>query len=221
MQKKLNKKSLYILLLILAVVALFYSAVYIQEALGDLTKLLAQFNEKNSALGRAIFYILAGLSIILGPFTSAPLVPSAVVIWGLPQTLFLLISGWLTGNIISYFIGRFLGSSLVVKIVGKQKLEDWSKTAKSDLGFWPLFLFRLATPSETGYFFGILHYSFPKYMLMTFIAELPFAFLTVYASNAFITSGWTAFVILAALWTLIIFLSVRAYKKYKGEKSSK
>jgi uncharacterized membrane protein YgcG len=156
----------------------------------------------------------------LGPFTSVPLVPSAGVIWGPLHTFALLITGWLLGNSLAYFGGKYLGKYLVSKILGQQKLNSWVQVLEKRLNFFHLLLFRVATPSETGYIFGILNYSFKKYLALTLIAELPFAYITVYASQAFTQTGWSTFIYLGALWIAIIYFAATLFQKKVATENS-
>ncbi len=132
-------------------------------------------------------------------------------------TLLLLLLGWLAGGCGAYVIGRYAGQLLVGKIVGQRRLEKWIAELKPRMTFPLLLLFRLAMPSETGYVFGLLSYHFGRYLLITFLAELPFALLTVYAGDAFLRTGWWSFVALLlaglAIIALAYYLFIRRFKK--------
>ena len=83
-----------------------------------------------------------------------------------------------------------------------------------------LLLFRLAMPSETGYVFGLFRYDFCRYLLITFLAELPFAILIVYGSDAFIQTNWWSFAILFLVGVAIIALAYRLFIRRFEEKTS-
>jgi len=91
-------------------------------------------------------------------------------------------------------------------IVGRQKIEKWILKLESRMTFLLLLLFRLATPSETGYLFGIFRYNFWKYLLITFLSELPITFLIVYTSDAFVQNNWRLFTILFSSGIILILL---------------
>ena len=90
------------------------------------------------------------------------------------------------------------------KLVGRKRMETWIAQLEHHLHFLVLFVFRLAVPSETGYIFGIINYPFRAYLLITFLAELPFALLAVYAGDAFFKTSWGILVLLLSLWVAII-----------------
>jgi len=158
-------------------------------------------------LGRLAFVLFSSLSVLLGPVTTIPLVPAALLIWSVESTVALLLGGWLVGNIGAYAIGYFWGRPLVRKLIAETKLQKWEEILDK-AGTIPLMiLFRIAMPSETGYIFGIMRYKFAKYLLVTFVSELPFALLAGYASSALIDSVWFSFAGFLILWAIVIIVA--------------
>lgn len=208
-----NKKIFYILLLVLILVVLFQSSVFLQEVLRDYTDSLIGFEKTNPLLAVALFVIFAVLSVLIGPFSSFPLIPPAIAIWGLPATFGLLYLGWLIGNTAAYLIGRYFGRPLVNTVVGEIKVNNWIRSIEKKLSFAVLLLFRLATPAETGYAFGIIKYAYEKYLLICLIAELPFAILAVYASEAFSRSNISTLFGLIWVWVMVIILAFYFFRK--------
>ncbi|MBI4049926.1 MAG: VTT domain-containing protein [Candidatus Doudnabacteria bacterium] len=182
----MKRRILYLVLLIGFLAAIFSASTYLQDVFFRFTDVLARFVAAHGFWGVLIFVGLAALSAMLGAVSSIPLVPSAVLIWGIPQTLALLLSGWVIGNVFSFGVGRRFGYPLVQRVVGRQRLSAWLSSLESRLSFFVLLLFRLTTPSETGYVFGILKYNFWKYLLITMLSEIPIALIAVYGSEVFI-----------------------------------
>ena len=209
----MNKKIFYLFLLLVLVGTIFGGSAYLQTVFSQLTDSIDAYVSRHFFLGAIIFTGLAAFSVLLGPFTSAPLIPFAVVISHIPLTLAMLMAGWLLGNPGAFWIGRYLGHPLVAKILGHKKLDDWLKELEPRLNFFLLLLFRMATPSETGYVFGLLKYNFRKYLLLSLIAELPFAFIIVFASDALANTGWVMFVLLLLVWVAIISLAFYEFRK--------
>lgn len=220
MENKNHKHALYFVLFLTVIFVVFGSSLAFQQVFYSLTETLKSYVTAHEFLGQLVFVVFSSLSVLLGPFTSVPLVPSAVVIWGPLHTFALLITGWLLGNSLAYFGGKYLGKYLVSKILGQQKLNSWVQVLEKRLNFFHLLLFRVATPSETGYIFGILNYSFKKYLALTLIAELPFAYITVYASQAFTQTGWSTFIYLGALWIAIIYFAATLFQKKVATENS-
>lgn len=209
----MRKKLLITFGIILVASAVFGASAFLQSVFDQVAAELKTFTEIHNLLGILAFAGLSALSVLLGPFTSIALVPWAAVIWGPAKTTLLLFGGWLVGNTLAYLIGRFLGYPLIAKILGQKKLDLWIGNLSDKLNFGHYLLFRLGTPSETGYVFGLLKYNFKKYMLITVISEGPFAVLAVFAGDAFAKSGWGLFSGLVALWFLLIGLAWAGFNK--------
>lgn len=207
----MKRRHKYIILLVVLIAVLFGAAALFQDVFRSLTGALVEYEEAHPFLGAFLFIALGAASVMLGPFTSAPIVPFAVAVWGTPVTLGLLLVGWLLGNSIAYVIGFYLGYPIVKKIVSEPKLKKWSGFISREVHIGALLLFRLAIPSEVGYVFGVLRYEFLKYLFIVFVAELPFALIVIYAGEAIIDSSWltltglgagTVAIIVGALWML-------------------
>ncbi|MBI5913539.1 VTT domain-containing protein [Candidatus Azambacteria bacterium] len=162
---------------------------------------------------------LAGVSAMLSPFSSVPFVPVAIMLWGSAWTIVFLAAGWLGGHVITYALGYFAGYPVAKKFVAFEKIEQYSHKFSKKSEFLLVLLFRLAMPAEVpGYVLGTVRYGFAKYFLATFIAEFPFAIVTVYASEALIDRK--PLILVGAVTSGIAFISVALYffKKQIGKK---
>ena len=56
------------------------------------------------------------------------------------------------------------------------------------------FFWRFSLPAEIGYAFGLIQYHFVLYIIVTIIAEVPLAFLTIQASDAFVHLEFFSFI---------------------------
>ena len=202
----MNQRT-YILLLLLLGIVLFGLSIFLQDRLEGFIISLSEFADENPILSAQLFILFASLSILLGPFSSIPLVPPAIVIWGPFLTLLFLITGWLFGNSMAYVIGHYYGYTLIKKILGEKKVNLWIDKIENYLNFWFLFLFRLATPSETGYIFGLIRYDFGKYLIISILAETPFALAAVYGSNALLDSAFGSYLNYAWVWVFIVIIA--------------
>ena len=192
-----HKKVFVIAAVIALIVALSSSSVYLHGILSGLVRMLHGFDRHHPIWGAVLFIVLAATSVLLRPFSSAPVTLFAVAVWGPFMAPWFLFVGWVAGSSGAYAIGRFAGSPVVEKIAGHASLDHWTMTLRSRVHFPLLLLFRLVIPSETGYVFGILKYPFESYFLLTVLSELPFAFFAAYASAMFIHAQWRLFTLLA------------------------
>lgn len=182
----MTKKQAYILGLAGFIALLFWVSIVFREEVATAVSFIDAYANKHPVLGVFLFMAFAAASVLLGPFTSTPVIPIGVAVWGSFLTTVFLLAGWLMGDILAYYIGYHFGYPVVGKIVGREKLDKWISQIADRLKFLLVVLFRLALPSETGYIFGILKYNFKKYLAAVFLGELPFAILLVYASDAFL-----------------------------------
>ncbi len=198
------KKPVYLILLVLLIAAAFGSSAFLQDYLSALTDFLQEFQNQNPFVAALMFILFASLAVLLGPFSSVPLIPSAVVIWGPILTFIFLLSGWLIGNTLAYLIGRHYGLMLVTKIIGEKEVNSWINSIGKKISFFWLLLFRFVTPSETGYAFGLIKYDFKKYFLITISAEIPFGIIAIYASGEVAENGIRSLLNLSWLWAILI-----------------
>ena len=130
---------------------------------------------------------MALVSAMLAFFSSAVLTPIGVYAWGAFETFLLLWSGWLLGGMLSFFIGRYLGRSVVAVLLGESRLANWEAQVGSHTRFFHILLIQAALPSEIpGYVLGTLRYRFAVYVAALAIAELPYALGTVILGESFL-----------------------------------
>lgn len=164
-----------------------------EDIVGFITKYLAALALTNEILAGVFFFFFAAISVLLGPFTSSPLVPLAVIIWGKALTFWILFSGWVVGSMLAYGLGGYFGYPLVSKILSKERADEWRHIVSVKVNFAVAFLFRLALPAETGYIFGLAKYTFWKYLLITIFVEFPTAGIVVFAGEAFLREDFITF----------------------------
>lgn len=204
------KRHLLIFSSLLLIAFIFWSFFSLQRAFLDVALKLEEYISNQEALGIIIFVGLAALSAMLSPFSSVPLVPVAAMIWGNILTSLLLLLGWLIGEIFSYLIGEYAAHPLLKRITPFEKIQEYRQYFSAKSEFLIVLLFRLSMPAEVpGYVLGAIKYNFGKYLLATFIAEFPFAFITVYVSETLISKKPIAF--LLAVTANVAYMGIMFY----------
>ncbi len=163
-------------------------------ALDPLHDAVAQILDRATALiavhplvGKLIFVVASALSAILAFFSSAIVVPAAVLAWGPRTTLLLLWVSWLAGGCCTYAIGRTLGGRIAAWLVSPDRLAYYANRVSRTASLGTVILFQIALPSEIpGYALGTVKYSFPRYLAALAIAELPYAVGAVYLGDSFV-----------------------------------
>lgn len=148
---------------------------------------LQLYSREDRLLAYGFFTLLAMIGVLLGPFTSAPVVPIALLLWGTWTTLGLLVAGWMLGGICAYAIGNFFGYPVVSMVLSRERADAWRELASHRLTFMWALLFRLSMPAETGYIFGMAKYHFLKYLAATFIVELATGAVLVWGGDALVS----------------------------------
>ncbi|MEK9154945.1 MAG: VTT domain-containing protein [Patescibacteria group bacterium] len=199
----MHKKNIIIILSVIFLAFLFWSSLALQNIFYDLVVFLGYYIEEMKFFGYFVFVILAAASALFSLFSSVLLVPFAVLVWGPLLTTVLLFFGWIIGGILGYLIGYYAGYLMISKFIAIEKIKNYQEIISRKIDFWLILLFRLAMPAEIpAYTLGISRYHFGKYLLATFIAELPFAFAVVYLSEALVEFKPVVFLI----W--IIFIAI-------------
>jgi uncharacterized membrane protein YdjX (TVP38/TMEM64 family) len=208
----MSRNSTIVLLVGFGVLIFFGLPAVLQDWINQLIVELTKYIDDTVA-ARIIFTVLAALSVMLGPFTSAPIVAPAVAVWGEGITLLWTMMGWTVGNSLAYVIGKYLGYPAVRWLISPSKLERWSSFVRDRAALAPIIVLRLTVPSEIGYVFGILQYPFLRYLIISVSAELPFAILLIYAGQAFISGEWRVLGIIGIVWIFLISLAVYFLRK--------
>ena len=194
---------------------IFWYSNYIQNQFYVIVDFFNVLVTQHESLAILVFILSATFGALISPLTNLPLVPFAVAIWGtVPTTIFLLI-GWLIGDIIAYIIGRYFGLYIITKLISSKKIEEWSGMVKGHTNFFTAVVVRLALPAELGYLFGFIRYNFWLYLLVTFIAELPFAVILTNVSKAVIFGETQQFFGMIFLLVVIIVGVLIKMKKIK------
>lgn len=180
------KKHFVTGLILVGIIALYWSSSSLQKTFIELAGALKEYEADHVLLTEIFFVILGAISAMLSPFSSAPLIPFAVAIWGKTMTTSLLFIGWMIGGSLTYLLGDKIGYHILKNYVTlDEAITSYRHRLNPGTEFTIVLLFRLAMPAEIpGYVLGTIRYNFWKYLLATGIAELPFAILTVYAGGA-------------------------------------
>ena len=221
-QLNVTKKNIIFFVLIIGLVLVFWSSTLLQDYFQETSIFLQDYGTARPYLSIFIFIGLSILSAMFVSFSSIWLVPAAVVLWSNSLTVLFLLSSWLVGATFSYAIGRYGGYPIVQKLISAERVSSYEDIILKRFGFWIIFLFRLASPSEIpGYLLGIARYPFVKYFVVTFLAELPYAIYAVYAIDSIIEKKPTTFAVAAIIWFFTVWLlAYLYYKKIKNKKDS-
>jgi len=198
------RKYALIALVIAFAAGLLFASSSLQDTFFLITDRAGDFTAQNMVLVSSVFILLAALSAMISPFSSTPIVPIAVALWGTELATTLLLAGWLIGDGAAYVAGRYAGHPLLEQFFDEEKLRKYEKYFSEHMTFFRALLVRIALPAEIGYGFGLINYNFIKYSVVTIVAETLFAIITVQASDALVSLNPIAFVSWSATLIIIV-----------------
>lgn len=181
------------LLAIIVVAAVALSLDTIHEPLLRLLNAAGPVIAAHPRLGAVVFVVLSALSAMLAFFSSALLVPVALVVWDRWTTVALLWLGWLLGGALAYGIGRVLGRPLINTVGSARLIAFYQRRVSAGMRFPTVLLLQFALPSEIpGYLLGILRVRFRTYIAALALVELPYAVGTVLLGESIVQqrAGW-------------------------------
>ena len=180
----------------------------IYSLLISLVTAVSEIVSTHPVLGAVLFVLLSAASAMVAFFSTAVIVPVALVTWGAGGTFALLWLGWILGGIVAYSLSRFLGRRVVAALTSGEALAYGDRiSARAPFGL--ILLFQLGLPSEIpGYVLGVLRYPFLTYLMALALAELPHAVATVYLGDSFLERRA---VLLIGIGLVVAGLSVLAF----------
>lgn len=187
----------------------------LNDAMRAVGQQFATYAAANGHLALVVFWGVAIASSLFSLFTTLPLVPIAVFLWGPVPAIGVLMAGWLIGDALSYSIGRYLGYPALVRGFSQKRVDRWLRTVHLYTNFKLMLVARFALPSELGYAFGMVRYTFWKYMVMAIPAHLPFAIVMTYASDALIGGRELEFFAIVLVTGVLIFAAVHYLQRYQ------
>lgn len=166
---------------------LIWSSVAFQNFFSRVAPYFENITHQHAVLSVLVFIGLGILSTMISSFTSIPLVPVAVLVWGSALTALYLCIGWLLGDIFSYYIGYFAGNPFIKRFLPYEEIRYYLKRIPPNAEFKLILLFILSMPAEIpGYTIGALRYKFGKYIVATTINEIFYSALVAYGFTALV-----------------------------------
>ncbi|HEY5886006.1 MAG TPA: VTT domain-containing protein [Pyrinomonadaceae bacterium] len=219
-----KKRSILLVAGLLAVVAgvflLSYSETF-RNLIDSITLWAKDLMAAKPLLGVVVFFLFSMLSAMLAFASSAALVPPANLVWGKFVTFLLLWSGWLTGAVVAYQIGR-LARPLLMRLGYKEKIEKYQEYVSRRTKFWMILLFCFAVPSEIpGYVLGGVHFSFWRFLIAMAISEGIYAGLIVLAGQSLLSDNPLPLMLILGALVLIGAIAGMLFRKFRKRRSRK
>lgn len=135
--------------------------------------------------GMSAYVVLTIISVVLAPVNTLFLLPVASMMWGAFVAALLSIIGWTIGGVGAYALARHWGKPVVERMVGEEKLAQFSSRVPQRFVFWWVVGMRMIVSVDVlSYVLGVLvPMSYGSYALATLIGVTPFAFIFAYSTT--------------------------------------
>lgn len=181
------RKNLLLLIAGTFIGLLIWSSVAFQDIFVKIVPFFEKLTSEQPILSVLVFILLGILSTMISSFSSIPLVPIAIIVWGNALTAVYLCTGWLIGDVLSYYVGFYAGHPIARWLLPYEKISFYLKKIPPDAEFKFILLFILSMPSEIpGYTIGALRYRFSKYFVATTLNEIFYSAFVAYAIQALV-----------------------------------
>lgn len=188
---------------IIVLIALFLGSAYAAQAYQPQLQALVT---DHAVTGILTYILLATLTTVVAPLSSAPLIPLAGSVWGPIATGIASIIGWLLGSIIAFMLARKYGKSIVERLAPNTDIDAWQERIPEKNLFWTIVFLRIAVPVDAlSYALGLFSNISPlTYTLATLIGITPFAFIWAYVGVLPFTTQLAVGIIGLALTLLVL-----------------
>ena len=214
------RKYITIFAFIIIVGLVIYASAELQGRIIGSVNYLGGYFQNHVFLGGLILFGLSVVSVLISPFSSVPLLPSAILAWGSFLTFSILFPAWVTGGILAYFIGSLTQEKILRHFFSFEKIEYYKKLISPRSQFLLVLIFQAVTPSEiSSYTLGIIHYDFKKYLLIIALTDSLYALVIVYAASVLVSGKILLFAGIILIGAIIFYYTYRVFNnKIKNRK---
>lgn len=201
------KKIIILILLLSALGLIYFGLTRIDLPLESIKNVI----ESRPIAGPVIFIFATIVAIVVAPFSTFPLIPLAVFVFGTWASWLYLVIGWNIGGLMAFYLSRRYGRWLVGKMIDIRSVDKliskyFSKDKKT---FWRVLILRMMIPVDIlSYALGITKVKTPTYLIATLIGLFPFSFVWVFAPGLlgdFINPLLLSFIFVAGIIILYFF----------------
>lgn len=211
---KILKIALIMVILLLLILAIFLplyfsGAIYKIQKAEDIKEIISS----SGMWSYLIFFLIQFMQVTFLPIPAAVTTVAGTLVFGLWITLLISFVAVMLASLFSFFIGKKLGSKIIIWAVGKKDFDKWAeKLGKGKYVFFLMMLFPFFPDDILCMIAGTTSMSW-KFFIVTNLITRPIGiFCTCFLSSGIIPfSGWWI-LLWALLAILCLMLFIAAYK---------
>ncbi len=205
----------------LGLMALILIVLYFLKISGFLDKIdsvesLRKYVASFGYMAILIYVIMNVLQVVVLPIPGFIAIATGVALFGALKTAIYSFIGIVIGSLIAFFIGRVLGSKVVVWLIGEKALTKWEKSIKNKdkLILTFMFLFPFFPDDVLCFVAGLSSMSTGYFVVMILICRIISVLTTAYSVNGSLIpyNTWWGLSVWAVIIILTIILTVHLYK---------
>lgn len=218
-------KLTVIILLFMALTLLMLYALKVSGILDkiDSVESLRKYVASFGYLAILIYVIISVLQVVVLPIPGFIAIATGVALFGAFKTAIYSFIGIVLGSFIAFFIGRYLGSKVVVWLIGENALKKWENSIKNKdkLILTFMFLFPFFPDDVLCFIAGLSSMTTGYFTIMILICRIISVFTTAYSVNGSIIpyTTWWGVLIWAIIIVFTVILTVYLYRN--GDKIDK
>ena len=208
----LNKQAIYRLITCALIFFAFCGAVfYTVCATGIITKInsieaLRDYIDSFGNLAVFLFILFCFLQVIVLPVPGSAAVAAGVALFGPVRCIIYSFIGIVTGSIVAFAIGRWVGYKAVKWIVGKETLDKWLEKVKGEdyLRLSLMFLLPMFPDDVLCFVAGLSSMTWGYFIIMIIVTRIIAVVSTAYSVGFIPFNTWWGILIWLALLALVI-----------------
>ena len=172
---------------------------------------LQQYIKGYGILAPLVFIAIQILQVIIAPIPGNITTLASGAIFGVFNGFIYGITGIIIGSIIAYWLARFLGKPLVVKLIGKNTYNKYADTfiGRSFVVLLTVFLFPFFPDDALCLIAGVSNIKFGLFLILVIVGRSPSVLLTSYIGAGVITLQLWQWILIAVISFTLIGLSFK------------
>ena len=167
--------------------------------------------------GAFAYVTLLAASVVLMPFSSLPLLPLAISVFGVGLTAWLSALGWWLGCLVAFQLAR-RGRPMLERLASMREVDRLESMVPANVGFGGIVLLRMVLPVDlVSYALGLLkQLPFRRYALASLLGILPFSFVWSYAGGELLVGHFLSFAAALGAMAVLALLLRRLWLRWRS-----